>query len=133
MSGTQAQAGQRITASFLNQNIPGPWLPITPQGAFSNPGAGNVLFQARQYNSVTLEVIGLLTVGSGANGTVAGTLPASLPKPTNFQVQFGIVTAGTGVSNNTCQVNCQTTGGMAIYGISGATQISLHFFISLDA
>lgn len=133
MSGTQAQAGQRITAAWLNLNIPGAWLPITGQNGWTNHGGASVTFQARQYNSVTLEVIGIIGGTTAASGTTVGSLPAGLPLPVTSQPASGLILAGTG-AGSAFTIVVQNNGTIQIEeAITGANELGFHFFVSLDA
>lgn len=136
MPAATALAGQRITAAWLNQNIPGTWQAGSPRSGWTNHGGTSVTFQCRQFNSVTLEVIGILSGGTTGN-TVAGetfaSIPTSLPLPVTTQTGTGVILAGTGVGS-AFTISVQTNGYLQfLTAVSGATEIGFHFFISLDA
>jgi hypothetical protein len=133
MTGTLALAGQRITASWLNLNIPGAWAPVTMQNSWVNEGGGAATFQCRQINSVILEIIGMIKSGSTGINTVIGTIPVAFAAPASNQGGQGYILAGTGGGN---------AFGISVLGnrniilaatITGATDIGFHFSVSLDA
>lgn len=133
MTGTQAQAGQRITASWLNLNIPGNWQAVAPASAWANHGGGSVTFQARQRDSVTLEVIGIIGGGSTTATTVLGLIPAGLPAPITTQARNGIILAGTGFGQ-VCAITVANDRTIRLpFAIPGATEIGFHFAVPLDA
>lgn len=133
MSGSLAVAGQRITASWLNQNIPGPWQAVTGQNGWASHGAGSAAFQCRQFNSVTLELIGMLNPGTVAINTVMGSIPAGLPLPVSTQSGWGTILAGTG-QGSAFSIVILSSGAIGLgETITGATEVGLHFYISLDA
>lgn len=131
MSASLAVAGQRITAAWLNLNIPGPWQAVTLSNGWTNHGGGQATFQARKFNSVTVEVVGCLNAGTTAGGTVIGTLPSAL-FPASFQSASGQILSGTG-AGTAFDLSIFTNGQIQISAITGATEIGFHFFISLDA
>lgn len=133
MTGSQALAGQRLTADWLNLNIPGNWFPVTGQNSWANHGSTSVTFQARQFNSVTLEVIGLIGGGTTTNNTTIGTLPSSLPRAVTVQPAYGLIISGTG-AGSTFLLVAQPGGAIQLgQAIAGANEIGFHFFVSLDA
>jgi hypothetical protein len=131
MSATKAVAGQRITAAFLNANIPQDFVAITPQNSWTNT-AGVASFQARLLNSVTVKVVGSLNAGT--LNTQIGVLPAGMI-PTNTQTFVGLIDGGTGASQDSFQINVLGgTGQIQCAGIvAGATRIAFSFTIDLDA
>lgn len=132
MSGTQAAAGSRITAAWLNLNIPGDWVPITPASGWSNHGGTSVTFQARKFNSVTLEIIGILGASAqGQSGTI-GSLPPTLPYPVTVQPGTAEVFAGTGAGGSV-SMSVDNNGVIACTQAVSGNEIGFHFFVSLDA
>jgi len=128
-----AIAGQRVTAAFLNTNIPGPWQAVTLLNGWSNLGSGAANAQVRQRDSVTLELIGVITGGTTTNGTQLCLLPSGL-WPISRQNLVGQVTNGTGVGDAFTLYCTVGDGKVWLYNIpSGATQLSFHVFLSLDA
>jgi hypothetical protein len=132
LSGNQAVAGQRITAAWLNLNIPGAWQAVTLQNGWTNHGGTSVTFQARQYNSVTLEVIGILQSGTVTINTTIGTLPVSLPRPVSTQSAWAAVIAGTG-TGPAFALNVLADGTINLGEAVTGNEIGFHFFVSLDA
>lgn len=134
MAGSQAQAGQRITAAWLNLNVPGAWTAVTPLNGWSNTGGGNWNFQCRQFNSVTVEVCGTITAGTTANGTEIGVLPSAFI-PASNQEHNAVVVNPTAEAGNSCEIQVATsTGQIKLNGWpAGGTQMSFHLFVSLDA
>lgn len=132
VSANRATAGKRITAAWLNTNIPADWVPIAPQNGYTNAGGGNVTFQARMHDSVTVEVVGTIIPGATLN-TVIGTLPAGM-MPATTQIVPAMVTNGTGANNTPCALDIFSNGNINTSGLgSGVTRVSFHFLVSLDA
>lgn len=132
MTGIQAEAGQRITAAWLNQNIPGAWQPITPATKWSNHGGTSVTFQARKFNSVTLEIIGILgAAAQGQSGTI-GALPPSIPYPVTVQPATALILAGTGAGNSV-PLTVDQNGTIQLVQPNTGNEIGFHFFVALDA
>lgn len=132
MSGSQAQAGQRITASWLNLNIPGVWQTIAPASGWSNHGGTSVTFQARKFNSVTVEIIGILGASApGQSGTI-GALPSSLPYPVTVQPGTAEILAGTGAGTSV-PMTVDNNGTISLPQVVSGNEIGFHLFIALDA
>lgn len=132
MTANTAVAGQRITAAWLNTNIPGAWAAITGANSWTNHAGGTANFQARLFNSVTVEVIGEIGGGTVASGTTVGTLPAGMI-PASVQRLSAEITLGTGVGTS-FEMTVNASGVISLSStITGATVIAFHFFVSLDA
>ena len=135
MAANLAVAGQRITAAWLNTNIPRAWQAITP-GVGCSLTAGTAGFQARLFNSVTLEIVCNLTIpASSANGFKLGQLPTADLFPASLQNYMGIVTGGT--VGQSFAVATGPAGGINMFSSSmpaaGWTAVGFHVFLSLDA
>lgn len=75
---TPAAAGQRVTASYLNQFIPGSWAAVTSfSNSWANRGGGSTPLSVRLINSVTVHIVGQINAGTLTSGTTIATLPAS--------------------------------------------------------
>ena len=90
------------------------------------------------YNSVTLQVVGVLNGGTITNGTVLGNLPATIngtaSLPVSAQVFECTCNAPAGVYGNAFQVTVVSSGAITAYGIaSTTTRIAFSFLVSLDA
>lgn len=134
MSATLAVAGQRITAAFLNTNIPGAWQAVTMQNSWVNEAGGAATFQCRQFNSVTLEILGMIKSGTTALNTVIGTIPVALPTVTSNQTGgWGNILAGTGTGTAFGMSVLSNRNIILASAITGATDIGFHFFVSTDA
>jgi len=73
----QATPGQRMTAAYLNQFIPGPVTAITSfSNGWANRGAGNTPFSVRLINSVTVHITGQVVAGTLTASTQMAALPA---------------------------------------------------------
>lgn len=134
MTANTAAAGSRITAAWLNTNIPGPWTAITPMSSWANAGGGAATFQCRLYNSVTVEVIGVLTIGTSANGAQIGQLPSWAYPASSQSLQATCSTSASATDGTSCAINVLTSGALKVWGmISGAIDLNIHIWISLDA
>jgi hypothetical protein len=137
MTANMAQTGQRLTAPWFNTNIPGHWQAITPLASWSNV-AGDANFQCRMFNSVTLQVVGVLNGGTITNGTVIGVLPATINGvasiPVSSQIFEGTPNLPTTLSNVAFQITVVPSGNITVFGVpSGTTRIGFSFLVSLDA
>lgn len=139
MAANTAIAGQRITAAWLNTNIPGPWTALTLSSGFTAV-SGSPACSVRQVNSVTCEIIGAVQFAANAlsNGLQFATTPSGWTAlPLSFQtIGPAGVTAPNSAANSASYgfVTVGTTGVIRIYGInnSAATNFTFHGFYSLD-
>lgn len=131
MTANTATAGQRITAAWLNTNIPGAWSSITPLNSWAV--AGGQVFEARLHDSATVHVRAILTAGTLTAGTAVGQLPAGMI-PSNLNYLNAVITSGTGLGGN-CFFSVSSAGviGVASTIGAGATQVALNFLIPLDS
>lgn len=133
MSGTLAVAGQRITAAWLNLNIPGPWVAVTPTNGWTNSGTGLPNFQARKFNSVTVEIVADITAGTVTAGTVLGTWSSALGYPATNQSGSAQIMQGTNFGQAVA-LGLNSIGQVAIVGsIASGDRINFHCFVPLDA
>jgi hypothetical protein len=136
MSGSQAVAGQRITAAWLNLLVPGPWIPwATITTGWAN-SAGNVPAQARKLNSVTVHVTASLVVTANATGAlgtvVVGTLPPGLVPQTSYNGSYGI----DGISGTGYFLNIRSDGSVHLFGLPQLTTaevVGINAIIALDS
>lgn len=128
---------QKIKFAINELYQPEPWHEIgaTGEPAFKNSWvnegtAGNETAGFRKTPSGSLRIKGLIDSGTIADGTVVFTLPVDY-RPTNVIKVAGMYVQGS--SENVYQLEIQTDGDVAIYGVSGASPVlSLHIFIDLD-
>ena len=101
------------------------------QNSWANEGsAGNETAAFRKDGLDRLYLKGYIDTGTIADGTVIFTLPAGY-RPTNVLRIAGMYVQGS--SENAFQIEIQTDGDVAIYGVSGASPIlSLHSNVVLD-
>lgn len=133
MTANLALAGMRITAAWLNLNIAGPWVAITPQNSWTNVGGGNATFQARLRDSVTVEVVGLIKSPSAGSATSVqiGVLPAGMIPADTQALQSQV--EGTAPVTLGCYATF-STGAISLYGTwANAVNVAISGLISLDA
>lgn len=131
MSGNLATAGMRITAAWLNLNIPGPWQAITLQNSWVNHGGTSPSFQCRQFNSVTGQVMGRIDNGAVTAGATLGNLPSGL-LPISTLPANGIIMNGTG-AGGAVDLVIQASGAIQLLvAATGATGLGLNFYYPLD-
>lgn len=129
--------GQRAQASVLNENLAEGYTALTLQSGWTQlPGAA--LAQCRLSNSVTLEIIGVLTVGTNSAGVVVAQIPNPAWYPLSSQaVPWVCWTSGAGVTASPYMgmLNITAAGQIKAYNLpsSGTFAISFHNTVSLDA
>lgn len=112
------------------------WHALTLAASWANFGSGFVTAQYRKVPSPanSVEIIGVIGGGTATANTTIATLPAGY-RPTNT-IREKIYAFGPGtlnVTDETPAVNIDSSGNIKIIGSAGATIVSFHFTIPLDA
>lgn len=143
MAGTLATVGQRITAAFLNLNIPGAFQPLTLSN--SSTGFAVTTAEVRMFNSVTVEIslFFTFTAGStsgyfgGSNGQLIGTVPSGMI-PAISKYMPALVTAPNALQGYTVDGIVNTAGQLHVWGQGAAvpataTSLSWYGFYTIDS
>lgn len=100
------------------------------QNSWANEGAAGSETAAYKRNRDTLYIKGLIDSGTITDGTVIFTLPAGY-RPNNVIKVAGMYVQGS--AENAYQLEIQTDGDVAIYGVSGASPVlSINCIVIID-
>lgn len=124
------RAGQPGTASTVET-----WHAATLLNTWANFGGAFVTTKYRYIASPpkSVEIIGTITNGTNANGTVLFTLPTGY-RPATQQRNVIYAFGGTlNIAGETPAVDTATTGNVTCLGCVNATILTFHYIVSLDA